>query len=336
MRFGIAFVPGMPYRRVLELARQAEALGYDDLYMPDQTFHRDPFALLALCAEATSRIRLGLAVTNPYTRHPVQIGRAAGLLAEVSEGRFVLGLGAGNRPRVLDGLGMRQVAVLSRLREAVDVIRRLLAGEVLTRKSATLELNEVHLDFEVGYHVPIVLASRAPGVLTLAGEIADGAMLEGLFTPPALEWALGRVAEGASRAGRQLDDIETVAWQALVLDDDPKAADRESLRRWAALLIHTTRPEVLAHIGVSAEAIGAVADDVAARGGLGEPSGVGVTGDDVSKLLLVGTPAQLRDRIAQLEERGVSALSGILFGDPDEIGGKMRRFAEEVMQDASG
>src|SRR5687767_15819548 len=106
MRSGVAFIPGMPARDVVALARQAEALGYDDLYLPDQTFHRDPFALLALCAEATERIRLGLAVTNPYTRHPVQIARAAATLAEMSEGRFVLGLGAGNKPRVLAGLGI--------------------------------------------------------------------------------------------------------------------------------------------------------------------------------------------------------------------------------------
>jgi 5,10-methylenetetrahydromethanopterin reductase len=332
MRFGIAFVPGMPYRRVVDLAMQAEALGYDDLYLPDQTFHRDPFALLALCAEATERIRLGLGVTNPYTRHPVQLARGAGLLAEVSGGRFVLGLGAGNKPRVLDGLGIPQTNVLSRVREAVDVIRRLLAGEVLSHKSATLKLNEVYLDFEPDYRVPIVLASRAPGMLSLAGEIADGAIFEGLFTPPALEWALGRLMKGAFKVGRQLEDVETVAWQALVLDDDPEVANRESFRRWAALLIYTTRPEVLAHIGVSAEAIRAVVNDVAVRGGVGEPSGIGVTGSDVSKLLLVGTPAQLRDRVSQLKERRVSAISCLLFGGPEEIGEKMSRFADEVVK----
>jgi 5,10-methylenetetrahydromethanopterin reductase len=334
MRFGIAFVPGMPYQRVIELAREAEALGYDDLYLPDQTFHRDPFALLALCAEATERIRLGLAVTNPYTRHPVQVARAAGLLAEVSEGRFVLGLGAGNKPRVLAGFGIPQTDVLARLREAVDVIRRLLAGETLTFRSPTLELNDVHLDFEPVYPVRIALASRAPGVLALAGEVADGAMLEGLFTSSALEWALGRVAAGASRAGRPVDDVETVAWQALVLDDDPQLAAQDRLRRWAAFLVHTTRPEVLAEIGVAEETIRAVAQDVARRGGVGEPSGAGVRAEDVAKLLLMGGPLDLLKQVSRLDERGVSAIACILFGDPDEIGEKMRRFAEEVVAQA--
>jgi 5,10-methylenetetrahydromethanopterin reductase len=336
MRFGIAFIPGMPFRTVVELAREAEALGYDDLYLPDQTFHRDPFALLAVCAEATERIRLGLAITNPYTRHPVQIARATGLLAEMSEGRFILGLGAGNKPRVLAGMGIPQTEILSRLREAVDVIRRLLGGETVSYESATLTLNDVHLDFEPGHAVPVVLASRAPRVLSLAGEIADAAMLEGLFTPSALDWALAQVAQGAAKAARPPEEIETIAWQALFLDDDPDLADQEGPRRWAALLIHTTRPDVLAHIGVSEEAIRGVADDIATKGGVGEPSGAGVRGEEVSKLILVGTPAELRERVVQLRERGVSSISCVLFGSPDEIRLTMRRFAEEVVAETSG
>jgi alkanesulfonate monooxygenase SsuD/methylene tetrahydromethanopterin reductase-like flavin-dependent oxidoreductase (luciferase family) len=180
--------------------------------------------------------------------------------------------------------------------------------------------------------VPIVLASRAPGVLSLAGEVADAAMLEGLFTPTALEWALGKVADGAAKASRTLDGVETISWQALFLGDDPHLAEQPSMRRWAALLIHTTRPEVLRQIGVSEAAVRAVAADVASRGGVGEPSGDGVTGDDVSKLLLVGTPAQVRDRVEELRERGVSSVACVLFGDADEIATTMRRFAVDVVQ----
>lgn len=332
MRFGVAFIPGMPYRRVVELAREAEALGFDELYIPDQTFHRDPFALLALCADATERIRLGMAVTNPYTRHPVQIARGAGLVAEVSQGRFVLGIGAGNRPRVLAGMGFEQTKVVQRLREAVDVIRRLLAGETVDYESETLTVRDVSLDFDPGADVPILIGSRGPKVLSLAGEVADYAMLEGLFTPTALDWARARVAEGADAAGRA-GSPPLVSWQALVLGDDDLAEQRE-WKRWASLLIKTTRRPVLERIGVSEESIRWVAEAPPAPGGAGEPSGEGVRPDDVSKLLLVGSPAQVLTRVTELRNRGVAAIACTLFGEPEEIAATMRRFAQQVMDPA--
>lgn len=324
MRFGVAFIPGMPYARVVELARVAEELGYDDLYIPDQTFHRDPFALLALCADATERIGLGLAVTNPYTRHPIEIARGAGLVAEIAGGRFSLGVGAGNRPRVLTGHGIEQTGIVGRLREAVDVIRRLLAGETVDHESETLVVRDVALEFDPGADVPVFIASRGPRVLTLAGEIADGVMLEGLFTPGALDWALERVAAGAGAAGRAPERIATIAWQALFLGDADLAAQPMS-KRWATLLIGTTRREVLDRIGVSEESIAAATGD-----------GAGVRPEDVSKLLLVGSPAQVLERIAALDARGVSAIACTLFGSDAEIEATMRRFAAEVLEPARG
>jgi 5,10-methylenetetrahydromethanopterin reductase len=330
MRFGVAFIPAMPHRRVVELARLAEELGFDDFFLPDQTFHRDPFVLLSHCAEATTRIRLGLAVTNPYTRHPVQIARAAGLLAEISHGRFLLGLGAGNRPRVLAGLGIEQTGVVERLREAVDVIRRLLAGESVSHASPSLELHDVALDFDPGFDVPIVIATRGARVLALAGELTDGAMVEGMFTPPALDWALATLAEGAQRGGRTLADVETFAWQALVLGDDHDLAAQPRPRRWAALLIRTTRRPVLDAIGVSPEAIESVAGELA-HGDGAEPAGTGIPADDVAKLLLVGTPGQLSERVREVRDRGLGALTCTLFGEPAAIEATMRRFAKEVV-----
>ena len=333
MRFGVAFIPAMPAGRVVELAREAEALGFDDLYIPDQTFHRDPFALLALCADATERIGVCLAVTNPYTRHPIQIARGAGLVAEISGGRFTLGLGAGNRPRVLNGFGIEQTKVVDRLRESVDVVRRLLAGETVGYESPTLTLRNVSLDFDPGVPVPIVIATRGPKVLALAGEIADAAMIEGMFMPSALDWAFARIGEGAAAAGRAAPP-EIVAWQALFLGDD-RLAEQPSLKRWASLLIGTTRPDALARIGVSQESIRAVAEAPPASEGAGERA-ADVRAADVAKLVLVGSPAQVLERVRALREYGVAAVACTLFGEPDEIAATMRRFAHEVMAPARG
>jgi 5,10-methylenetetrahydromethanopterin reductase len=325
MRHGIAFIPAMSIRRTVELARRAEELGYDVLYIPDQTFHRDPFVALALCAEATSRIHLGLAVTNPYTRHPVQIARAAGVLAEVSGGRFSLGLGAGNLPRVLRGFGIRQVGVVERLRESIDVIRRLLAGQTVTHASSTLTLNDVALDFQAPNHVPIYIGTRGPKLLALAGELADGVMMEGLFTSGGLRWALAQVAAGAARADRTLDDLDLVAWQALELVESAEGIER--FRAWAALLVRTTAPDVLREVGVSETAIESVAAEVTA--GTHEPAGAGIPADDIPKLIMVGTPEQVAARVAALEG-SVDCVAGVVLGDEQRVAATIDRYARDV------
>lgn len=334
MKFGIAFIPGMPYTQVVDLAERAEGLGYDYLFIPDQTFHRDPFALLVLCARATRHIRLGLAITNPYTRHPVQIARAAGLIGEVAEGRFILGLGAGNRTRVLGALGIDPSGVPGRIREAVSVIRRLLAGETVDYQSPTLSLKGVHLDYRPPYPVPIYIATRGPQVLALGGEVADGVIMEGLFTEGGLNYGLGHVARGAERAGRSPAAVQTVAWQALSLGDDPQMAGGEAFRRWAGMIIRTTQPDLLQEIGVPEPVIRAVAEDLATYGE--EGAGRRVTAAEVSKLLLVGTPEQVAGEVRRVRARGVSILSGIVLGDYGEVRATMERFAKEVITTLAG
>jgi 5,10-methylenetetrahydromethanopterin reductase len=326
MRHGIAFIPSMSIGRTVDLAKHVEDEGFDALFIPDQTFHRDPFVVLGLCAEATSRIQLGLAVTNPYTRHPVQIARAAGVLAEISGDRFALGLGAGNLPRVLRGFGMPQTGVVERLRESIDVIRRLLAGEMITHSSETLTLNEVELDFPVPYRVPIYIGTRGPKVLALAGEVADGVMMEGLFTSGGLRWALSRVADGAARAGRSVEDIDLVAWQALEVVDRPD--DVERFRAWAGLLIRTTARDVLRQVGVSETAIESVAAEVAA--GIHEPTGSGIPADDIPKLIMVGTTDQISERVAALAATRVDLVAGVVLGDEKRIRRTIERYAHDV------
>jgi 5,10-methylenetetrahydromethanopterin reductase len=328
MRLGLAFIPGMPAEVVVDLVREAEHLGYDDVYLPDQTFHRDPWALLALCAAATSRVRLGLALTNPYTRHPIEIARASGTLADISGGRFVLGLGAGNRGRVLAGHGIEQRGIVTRLRESITVIRALLAGETVDHHSETLTVKSVALDFVSPHPVPIFIGTRGPKMLALAGELADGVFAEALFTPGAFAWARDQVAAGALQAGRSAGEVEMVAWQSLALGDSADIATAAAYRRWAALIIGTTRPNVLSAIGVSDDSIRAVAAEQPRNG---EASGADIPGSDVGKLLMVGTPDDIVKAGRGARKTGASGLVGIVLGAEDTIRDTMRRFAADVM-----
>ncbi len=113
MRFGFGTVPAGPPQDTAALVAHAERLGFDVAWMPDQTFYRDPYITLAACVQHTSTITLGLGVTNPYTRHPAMTARAAATLAELCHGRFILGIGAGNRKELIEKIMFNQYQPLT-------------------------------------------------------------------------------------------------------------------------------------------------------------------------------------------------------------------------------
>src|SRR2546425_9897016 len=110
----------------------AEAPGYDDFWLADGRFFREVYACLTFCALRTRRMRLGPCVTDPFSRHPALTAMAIATLDEISGGRAVLGLGAGVSGFRELGIDAARSAVA--IREAVELIRRLLAGQSGTGK----------------------------------------------------------------------------------------------------------------------------------------------------------------------------------------------------------
>jgi 5,10-methylenetetrahydromethanopterin reductase len=328
MRFGFCHFPLQPVARSVELIQYAEALGFDFAWVPDQQYYADPFVVLAAAAAATSRITLGLAVTNPYTRHPVQIARAIGTCDELAGGRLVLGLGAANRKQVLEPLGLPTTRTAERLRECVAIVRALLAGERVTFESRNYTLRGIRLNFQPRASLPIYLGTRGPRVLELAGEVADGVFLEVLHTPTALDWALGHVADGAARAGRSPDALDTVCWQpgdVLASEHDLTLAHRS----FVAHMIGGTRPDVLAHIGVRPAVVAAVKADYAAGGP--DAAAHHVTPIEVDQLTMIGTPEQLRAKLRAVAARGVQSAAWVLLLPPEQLRETLRRLAGEVL-----
>ena len=136
MRFGFGFVPTQPLSEGLRVVQWGEQLGYEMAWIPDQTFFRDPFLVMAHWAQATENIQLMIGVTNPYTRHPAQVARAIATVDEISGGRAHLGIGSGNRRELLLPMGYEQDAAAARTREMVTLVRALLHGETLQHESA--------------------------------------------------------------------------------------------------------------------------------------------------------------------------------------------------------
>ncbi len=131
--FGIGF-ENVDARRQMACARLAEELGYGTYWVPEDYFFRGAFTLASAIACSTQRMRVGLGVVNPYTRHPALTAMEFAALTEIAEGRTVLGIGAGVRHWIETQMCIPYEKPASAMREAADLVRRLFRGE-----SATLE-----------------------------------------------------------------------------------------------------------------------------------------------------------------------------------------------------
>jgi 5,10-methylenetetrahydromethanopterin reductase len=326
-RLTFSFAP-RGVRETVELVVLGERLGFDGVWLADQGFGPDPFVPLALGAQATSRIALGLGVTSPFTRLPMQIARVAATLDEASNGRFRLGLGTGNVAHVLRPLGLDGPRRPTRVADAVEIIRSLWAGETVEFNGVADHLKGVRLDFAVARDIPIYIGTRGRQMLEVAGRLADGVLVESLFNGAGPEYVAESIGAGLPERRIELQALDVVAWQVVVVTDDAEAAI-EARRAWAARTIQNGPAAAMELIGVGETVYEAVME-AKARGD--EDAAVAaVTDDAVRALMIIGNPGDVASRLQMALEKGASSLNVLWIGPTDGIAPNLTRFARDVM-----
>ncbi|MCC7368983.1 MAG: LLM class flavin-dependent oxidoreductase [Chloroflexi bacterium] len=309
MQFSVRFNNDRPVSEYLTLAAAAEAAGFDQFWVSDDLFLRSAPVILTAIAGVTSRIKLGTCILNPYTLHPSEMAMIAATLDEASNGRFLLGLAAGAND-FLKWVGLEQARPLATVRETIQVVRALLNGEQVAFEGQALRgwTSEAYLRFP-SRPVPIYVGAMGPRMLTLTGEIADGA-LPLLFPPEHYETVAGYVSSGAEKAGRTLADLDLAACIWCSIADDREAAEAV-LRDKIAYYGHALGPLIYDRLGVSREeflpieqALQRDRDPARARA-LVTPA--------MLKIGVAGTPRDLIPRLEGLAALGVRHLS---FGPP--------------------
>ncbi|HLG74128.1 MAG TPA: LLM class flavin-dependent oxidoreductase [Chloroflexota bacterium] len=173
MKFGVELHQYLDAPTILEESRAVERLGYDSLWLGDsQLIWRELYVLLGAAAAVTSRVRLGIGVTNPVTRHPAVTASAAMTLQELSGGRGILGIGLGHTSTATLGLPR---ATRKQLGDYVSVVRRLCRGEEVGTEHGPIRLTYTGSTPPP----PILIASSGPKMMRLAGEIGDGVVMAG-------------------------------------------------------------------------------------------------------------------------------------------------------------
>jgi len=304
-RLGAYLIPGADLRLAVELARQAEAWGYESLWVTHGA-GRDSFLVLSAYAHATRTIGLGIGVVPIYPRHPVALAQEVLTLAELSGGRFRLGIGVSHRPSMTDWLGIEMGNPISAMSEYVTVLRRALSGQV-EHAGARYRVQWKSALPRLPKPPPLLLAGLSARMLELAGEIADGVVLW-LCAPAYIQKiALPAIARGRARAGKSLDGFEVVAAVPLALAEDQKAATalfQEELVRYLMLPFYRA---MLAASGFGEELAAFDRD----------PSGRSVPDRLAQALGGIGDRAVLRAYVAAYRSAGVTlpAVRPIAFPD---------------------
>ena len=211
-------VPFISIEDSIGLAQLAESLGYEMVWVPEGG-GSDSITRLAAFAGATTTVRLGTGILPVFARTPGLTAMTALGMDIISGGRFTLGLGVGHRGSAEGTHGVAFRRPMTRIRETVEIVRRLLNGEHVTYQGRMFNVNDGSLGFGGKRDVPIYVAALGPQMIELAGELADGVLLN-WAAPAYLERALEHLDIGAARAGRDLDEINVACYIRVAVTPD--------------------------------------------------------------------------------------------------------------------
>jgi 5,10-methylenetetrahydromethanopterin reductase len=233
--FSLRLNNDLSVREFTELASAADDSGFDQVWVSHDLFWRSAPVLVAAAAAVTSHVRLGIGIMNPFSAHPSELAMHAATLQELSDGRFLLGIGAG-AGEFLAWAGLARPRPLSAARQAVTACRALLQRASPASDPAVSPATgagsragaregwqpEAHLRWD-GPPVPIYLGAMGPKMLALGGEVADGVL--GLSFPPERAAASAAIVRAAAReAGRDPASVDVPACFWCSIDDDPERA----------------------------------------------------------------------------------------------------------------
>src|SRR5439155_15446307 len=203
--------------------REAEAAGFEAAWQAESRLVREATVPMAAFAAVTDHIRIGSGVVNNWTRNVALMASTFATLDDLAPGRVVLGIGAWWDP-LATKVGIRRRRPLQAMREYVEVLGRLLAMERVTFHGEFVDVDDIELDVVHGDRsprpIPIYIGATGLRMMELAGEIADGVVLNYMVSPSYNADGMQALAAGAARAGRSVEEIDRPQLIVCSLDRD--------------------------------------------------------------------------------------------------------------------
>ena len=300
-----------PVAQLVERARLAEANGYEAVWVADERFYREVYSCLGQIAAHTQKVLVGPCVTDPFARHPALTAMAIATLDEISDGRAMLGIGAG-----ISGfaeLGIRRTKPARAIRESIELIRALLRGEAADYHGEVVAFDRGRLSFSPPRaDIPVYLASNGPLGQRVAAEMADGVIMEACASTAEVRARRSAVEGAAWQAGRDPHAIRIIARLNSCISPDGRAA-RDAVRPTVARYLGAGR---LRSRTAAAQGLTLPADALAAVAGPPYAAGVApylpllplITDRHVDAFTLAGTVDEVAEHAIALREAGADTI----------------------------
>ncbi len=308
IQLGVEFVPYLRLGEMVALAKQVDESGFQQIWVCDHYHNRYVHSVLAQLALETRRVELGPGVTNPYLTHPAVTAAAVATLNELSGGRALLGISAGD-PFFLATVGVKQEKPVTAVREAVHIIRRLLAGDRVDFEGERFSCEGARLRFKPAKDIPIYVGGRKQWMLELAGEVADGALINASHSEDIRE-CIGYIKGGLRLGEREPKDFDFVAYLAVSIDKNIEKA-RKAARGVVAFVASSAPPESLARRDISVEDVEVIRRSLS-NGEIAKAREA-VTDSMIDEFSVCGPPSELVTRVKELKKIGITR---VVIGSP--------------------
>jgi 5,10-methylenetetrahydromethanopterin reductase len=316
-----------PIREGMTWCQRAEEAGFEAVWQAESRLVREATVPMAAFAAVTDRLKVGSGVVNTWTRNVALLASTFVTLDDLAPGRVMLGLGAWWDP-LARKVGITRTRPLQAMRETVEACRALFSLRETTYEGDFVSLDGVRIDIVHGddspREIPIYIGATGPKMLELTGEIADGVVLNYMVSPAYNDDAVERLAAGAERAGRSLDDIDRPQLVVCSLDADrSKALDASRLLLTQYL---GQQPHIMKASGVDPsliEEINAIVDWPATHDEIAKAAAL--VPDEVVQLVSAsGTPEECRTKVAEYIDHG--ATCPILYPLGDDVEAMIEAF----------
>lgn len=308
---GVMFRCQNPPEMLLEYVQQAEAAGFDEVWIVEDCFFAGGLTSASLALAHTTRIRVGLGIMPAVVRNPAFAAMEITTLARLFPGRFLPGFGHGV------GAWMKQVGAfpksqLTALEEVTATVRALLAGKRVDFAGQYVQLSDVQLAFPPATAPPLALGVRGPKSLQLAGRVADGTILAEYASAPYVAWAIEQIHAGQAMAQRTDEPHRVTVYTFCVLAESRAAAAQKLRPLMAQALAAGQLTPYLEPLGI--------VDDVKAlmqAGGV-EHLAAHMPDDWIAQLAVIGTPSDCVAAIHKLVDAGAHSVVLVPVADDDK------------------